>query len=102
MNQHIRYHQMSIKCQYMSNICQAQTKGERDNKTDKRNKREQEKGPRDASRSKGLKASSSLWWFREGFPLTGRFCYIECKLTDIWHWCRCCGRWLYDEIVQPV
>src|SRR6266498_939917 len=59
MNQHIRYHQMSIKCQYMSNICQAQTKGERDNKTDKRNKREQEKGPRDASRSKGSKASSS-------------------------------------------
>ena len=50
---------MSIKCQYMSNICQAQTKGEQDNETDKRIKREQEKGPRSASRSKGSKASSS-------------------------------------------
>src|SRR6266545_679464 len=59
MNQHIRYHQMSIECQYMSNICQAQTKGEWDNETDKRIKREQEKGPRGASRSKGSKALSS-------------------------------------------
>src|SRR6266498_1374199 len=59
MNQHIRYHQMSIKCQYMSNICQAQMKGEWNNETDKRNKREQEKGPRSASRSKGSKALSS-------------------------------------------
>src|SRR6266542_2394365 len=59
MNQHIRYHQMSIECQYMSNICQAQTKGQWDDETDKRNKREQEKGPRSASRSKGSKASSS-------------------------------------------
>ncbi len=50
---------MSIECQYMSNIYQAQMKGEWDNETDKRNKREQEKGPRSASRSKGLKASSS-------------------------------------------
>src|SRR6266511_2178325 len=58
MNQHIRYHQMSIKGQYMSNICQAQMKGEWDNETDKRNEREQEKGPRGASRSKGLKALS--------------------------------------------
>ncbi len=47
---------MLIECQYMSNICQAQMKGEQDNETDKRNKREQEKGPRGASRSKGLKA----------------------------------------------
>ncbi len=47
---------MSIECQYMSNICQAQMKGEQDNETDKRNKREQEKGTRGASRSKGLKA----------------------------------------------
>ena len=95
---------MLIECQYMSNICQAQMKGEWDNETDKRNKREQEKGPRGASRSKGLKAlslrvrrfkdfehhatswdvarqmkclklegskaSETLWWFREGFPLT--------------------------------
>src|SRR6266542_3157864 len=59
MTQHLRYHQMSIKCQYMSNICQAQTKGERNNETDKKNKREQEKGPRGASRSKGSKALSS-------------------------------------------
>src|SRR6266545_6266863 len=58
MNQHIRYHQMSIECQYMSNICQAQAKGEQDNKTNRRNKREQEKGPRGASRSKGSKALS--------------------------------------------
>ena len=29
-------------------------KGEQDNETDKRNKREQEKGPRGASRSKGF------------------------------------------------
>src|SRR6266540_4176884 len=58
MNPYIRYHQMSIECQYMSNICQAQMKGERDNETDKRIKREQEKGPRGASRSKGSKASS--------------------------------------------
>src|SRR6266545_1118312 len=107
MNQHIRYHQMSIECQYMSNICQTQIKGKWDNKTNKRNKREQEKGPRGASRSKGsktsnitryhmtsqdmtrhhntdkvsqtrrfegfedsLKASETLQWFREGFPLT--------------------------------
>ena len=49
---------MSIKCQYMSNVCQAQMKGEWDNETNKRNKREQEKGPRGASRSKGSKASS--------------------------------------------
>ena len=34
-------------------------KGKQDSKTDKRNKREQEKGPRSASRSKGLKALSS-------------------------------------------
>src|SRR6266545_1392910 len=58
MNQHTRYHQMSIKCQYMSNICQTQTKGKWDNETNKRSKREQEKGPRGASRSKGSKASS--------------------------------------------
>ncbi len=79
-------------------------KGEWDNETDKRNKREQEKGPRGASRSKGskalssrvrrfedfehhvisrdvvrqtkclklkcLKASETLQWFHEGFPLT--------------------------------
>ncbi len=99
---------MSIECHYMSNICQAQMKGEQNNKTDKRNKREQEKGPRGASRSKGfkfegqkvrrlqtshnitrchetdkvsrtqrfegfkdsLKASETLQWFHEGFPLT--------------------------------
>src|SRR6266498_1197554 len=73
MNQHIRYHQMSIECQYMSNICQAQMKGERDDETDKRNKREQEKGPRGASRSKGSKASSSR---------VRRFEDFECHATS--------------------
>src|SRR6266498_1572006 len=58
MNQHIRYHQMSIECQYMSNVCQTQMKGKQDNETNKRNKRKQEKGPRGASRSKGLKTLS--------------------------------------------
>ncbi len=48
---------MSIECQYMSNICQIQTKGKQDNETNKRNKRAQEKGPRGASRSKGSKTS---------------------------------------------
>ena len=33
-------------------------KGKQDNKTNKRNKREQEKGPRSASRSKDLKTSN--------------------------------------------
>src|SRR6266545_3976902 len=59
MNQYIRYYQMSIECQYMSNICQTQTKGKWDNKTNRRNKREQEKGPRGVSRSEGSKTSSS-------------------------------------------
>ena len=79
----------------MLNICQAQMKGKQDNETDKRIKREQEKGPRCASRSKGSKASSlrvrrfevswtqrfkdfedsskaskTLRWLPEGFPLT--------------------------------
>ncbi len=64
---------MSIKYQYMSNICQAQTKGEWDNKTDKRNKREQEKGPRSASRSKGSKALSLR---------VRRFKDFECHMTS--------------------
>src|SRR6266540_3913788 len=104
MNQHIRYHQMSIECQYISNICQTQMKGKQNNKTNKKNKSKQEKGPRSVSRSKGSKASSSrirrfkdfehhttsrdvtrqmkcleleglkasktLQWLHEGFPLT--------------------------------
>src|SRR6266540_3682733 len=59
MNQQTRYHQMSIECQYMSNICQTQTKGKWNNETNKRNKRKQEKGPRGVSRSEGSKISSS-------------------------------------------
>src|SRR6266545_4977823 len=59
MNHHIRYYQMSIECQYMSNICQTQTKGKQNNETNKRNKRKQEKGPRGVSRSEGSKTSSS-------------------------------------------
>src|SRR6266508_2432211 len=73
MNQHIKKHQMENKCQYISNICQAQTKGEWDNKTDKRNKREQEKGPRSASRSKGSKALSLR---------VRRFEDFECHMTS--------------------
>src|SRR6266511_1792859 len=73
MNQHIKYHQMSIECQYMSNICQAQMKGGQNNETDKRIKREQEKGPRGASRSKGSKALSSR---------VRRFEDFECHATS--------------------
>src|SRR6266496_254223 len=102
INQHTRYHQMSIECQYMSNICQTQRKGKWNNETNKRNKRKQEKGPRCISRSeglrvrrfkgfehhatsrnitrqmkclelKGLKASKTLRWLCEGFPLTMMF-----------------------------
>ena len=38
INQHTRYHQMSIECQYMSNICQTQMKDKQNNETNKRNK----------------------------------------------------------------
>src|SRR6266540_6829421 len=58
MNQYTRYHQMSIECQYMSNICQTQTRGKWNNETNKRNKRKQEKGPRGVPRSEGLKTLS--------------------------------------------
>src|SRR6266542_3465537 len=73
MNQYIRYHQMLIKCQYMSNICQTQTKGKQNNETNKRNKRIQEKGPRGVSRSKGSKTSSSR---------VRRFEDFECHTTS--------------------
>ena len=48
-------------------------KGEWDNETDKRIKREQEKGPRGASRSKGSKASSLR---------VRRFKDFECHVTS--------------------
>ncbi len=67
---------MSIEYQYMSNICQTQTKGKQNNETNKRNKRKQEKGPRGVSRSEGSKtskASKTLRWLCEGFPLTAPF-----------------------------
>ena len=51
---------MSFKCQYMSNICQTQTKGKQDKETNKRNKREQEKGSRGVFRSKGSKTSNIM------------------------------------------
>src|SRR6266545_4019504 len=66
MNQHIRYHQMSIECQYMSNICQTQMKGKQNNETNKRNKRKQEKGPRGISRSKGSKTSNIMRHYETG------------------------------------
>ncbi len=50
---------MLIKYQYMSNICQTQMKDKWNNKTDERNKREQEKGSRGVSRSEGSKTLSS-------------------------------------------
>src|SRR6266545_2008417 len=59
INQYTRYHQMSIECQYMSNICQTQMKGKQNNKTNKRNKRKQDKGPRGVSRSEDSKTLSS-------------------------------------------
>src|SRR6266511_3332151 len=54
----MRYHQMSIECQYMSNICKKQMKGKQNNEINKRNKRKQEKGPRGVSRSEGSKTLS--------------------------------------------
>src|SRR6266545_4183191 len=69
----MRYHQMSIECQYMSNICQTQMKGKQNNKTNKRNKRKQEKGPRGVSRSEGSKTLSSR---------VRRFEDFECHTTS--------------------
>ncbi len=86
MNQHIRYHQIWIKCQYMSNICQAQTKGKWDNET---NKREQKKGPRGVSKSKGLKTSSSRVRRFEDFEHHITSCNIMgCRETDDVSWTR--------------
>src|SRR6266540_3081488 len=59
MKQYTRYYQMSIECQYMSNICQTQMKGKWNNETNRRNKRKQEKGPRGVSRSEDSKTLSS-------------------------------------------
>src|SRR6266498_99862 len=56
---------MLIECQYMSNICQTQMKGKLNNETNKVSRARRFKDFEDSS-----KASKTLQWLHEGFPLT--------------------------------
>src|SRR6266508_5580520 len=74
---------MLIEYQYMSNICQTQMEDKWNSKTNKRNKREQEKGPRGVSRSEGSKTLSLRVRRFKDFEHHATSCDIMgCRKTD--------------------